>query len=77
MLLTLKFERNAKITKICTSPLVFEIFLHGLNYQLQFERGHAMLILAFDFDLKFKVKYRPKFGTRAKFNSDGRVLVWW
>ena len=44
------------------------IIVHGVNYQLQFEREHAMLILASDLDLKFKVKYWPKFGTWEKFN---------
>ena len=51
--------------------------MRGLNFQLQFEMGHAMLVLAFDLDLKFKVKYWPKFGKRVKFNSNDRVLVWW
>ena len=63
-------KTNAEITKIDISWLALEIFTHGLNYELQFERGHAMLVLAFDFDLKFKVKYWPKFGTWAKFNSN-------
>ena len=46
---------------------------------------HALLVLAFNLDLKFKVKTelrsvsdsfsRPKCGIWAKFNSNGRVLV--
>ena len=36
-----------------------------------------MLVLAFDLDLKFMVKYWPKLGTWAKFNTNGRVLMWW
>ena len=35
--------------------LVYEIFMRGLNCQLQFGRGHAMLVLPSDLDLKCKV----------------------
>ena len=43
----------------------------GLNCSTQFERRHAMLVLASDLDLKvkFKVKYWPKFGTWVKLVS--------
>ena len=43
--------------------------MSGLKYQLQFERGHAMVALAFDNDLKLEVKYWPKFGTYARQDS--------
>ena len=36
--------------------------MRGLNYQLQFERRHAVLLLAYNLDLKLKVKYWPNFG---------------
>ena len=36
--------------------LVDEKYMRGLNCQLQFEREHAMLVLASDTALKFKVK---------------------
>ena len=56
------------------SLLVYKIFTHGLNYGLQFERRHAVLVLASDLDLMFNVTYVPKFGTTVKLNFDGRFL---
>ena len=38
----------------------------GLKYSLQFERGHAVMVLAFDSDLKFKVQYWPKYLREGK-----------
>ena len=38
------------------SQLVYVVVMLGLNYQLQFERWHVVLVLASDSDLKFKVK---------------------
>ena len=52
-------------------------FMHGMKHNLQFERGHAMSVLAFDLNLNFKVKYWPKFGICAKFQSKGWALVEW
>ena len=42
--------------------------MRGLNCKFQFERAHAMLVLASDLDLKIKVVYWPKFGTWVKLN---------
>ena len=76
-LLTLKFEKNATVTKIGMSRSVYEIFMRGLNCQLQFERGHVKLVLVSDLGLQFKVKYWPKLGTYLKFNIIGRLFVGW
>ena len=51
--------------------------MRGFNSQLQFERGHAVLVLAFDLDLNFKAKCWPKFGTVVKFNISGCDLLRW
>ena len=37
-----------------------------------------LVVVASELDLKFKVKFWPKFGTLVKFNINGRFLVqWW
>ena len=56
-LLTMRFKKMPKLQKNGISRLAYEIFMRRLNYYLQFERGHAILVLASDLDVKFKVKY--------------------
>ena len=66
-LITLKVEEMLKLQKwhmITSFKHIYARF-----EILKFEWGHAMVIPAFDSDLEFKVKYWPKFGTWAKFNS--------
>ena len=69
-LLTLKFEKNAKMKKMAHLGQ-FARYLCGLNCKSQFETKHGMLELAFGGDLQFKVKYRAKFGTWVKFTING------
>ena len=60
-----------KLHKLPYLGYFYETFKRCLNYPFQFEREHAMFVLASDIGLKFKVKCWPKFATLEKFYING------
>ena len=69
------WKQKLKIAKIGISRFAYEIFMRGLNCQLHLKGDYAILVLAFDHDLKFKVKHWPTFGTWIKFNINDWFLA--
>ena len=62
-LLTSKFEEKMPKQKLTYLDHFWTYLCAFRNISYKFEMDHAMMMLSFDSDLKFNVKYWPKFWT--------------